>query len=1158
MEKIKILAIDDNFDNLIIIQALVSDVFPTADVLLATSGKEGLILAEKEDPDVILVDVVMPGMDGFEVCEKLKSNQLTCDIPVIFITALKGDKESRIHGLEVGAEAFLAKPIDETELVAQIRAMAKIKKANIEKKNQNIQLAYLVANRTLELNETHYATLNLLEDLKTENEERRKAEKNLQRVARLYAIHSQINQSIIKSNNKDELFKSICRVTVEFGKFRMAWVGLVDETDKKLRPFTFAGWNEGYVEHLLVTADATINSNGPTGRAILTGKLTFCNDIENDPVMLPWRDEALKRGYQSSIAVPLKCREKAIGALTLYASEKEFITDDEKKLLKEISEDISFGLDAIEAEKERDAAKEEVLASEEKYRLLVENSPNGIAIYQDGKFVFVNKAALSIMSAKNCEDIVGKPVLSIVHKDSVEAVINRMKLVYSGNFAPAMEEKLIRIDGSAFYAEVVALATTFNGKPAGQVLVTDITERKKAEEILRKSEEEQRLFSERLTRVLESINELSRVDSFDELCRKSVEIAIERLGFNRVGLCFLSEDKQTVLGAYGTDENGQLINEQHLQRPIKETPTIIRLLEFKESVIFFEDEILFNDKIERVGIGNHAVARLWDGENTSGFYTTDNLTNSKPITKNDVDILEIYSNAMGHLFSLKRAEIKLALSETKYREMVEQINDVLFSTDMNYRFTFISAAVEAMGGYKPDEIIGQLMTEFVDPAFIPFIGTQFTKIIAGEVEPSEFRVKKKNGEYIWVRTSSKPIIENNRPIGVRGVLTEIDAVKQAEFALRESEEKFKSLFNRMNEMILIQKIIYNDAGEVSDYRILDCNPTFAKIFGIPPENIIGKLASEVYYPYPLPYLEEYAMIAKTGESMEFNSYRESVDKYLQISIVQLSEGVFATIASDITDIKRSNERIMEKNLELENYLYVTSHDLRSPLVNIQGFSSRLKKQTESIRTLLADCGFDDERRTKIEEIISEKVPSSLDFIFNNVTKMDMLINGLLQISRTGRVVMNIKQNNMTSLITNVIRSFDFQTKEIGATMDIEALPDCYGDENMLNQLFSNIIGNAIKYRDTKTPLSIHILGKKQLHKVVYEIHDNGIGIKREHLEKIWNVFYRVDDKHSQGEGIGLSISKRIVDKHKGKIWVESEENKGTTFFIELSSIDFNE
>ena len=148
---LKILTIDDNQDNLITLKALIKEAFPKAVVFPATNGKDGFKLAILEDPDVILLDIVMPGMDGFEVCRRLKHDPVLCDIPVVFITALKGDKETRIKALYSGVEAFLSKPIDESELTAQIRAMVKIKDGNKKKVLEKAELEEIVANRTKQL-----------------------------------------------------------------------------------------------------------------------------------------------------------------------------------------------------------------------------------------------------------------------------------------------------------------------------------------------------------------------------------------------------------------------------------------------------------------------------------------------------------------------------------------------------------------------------------------------------------------------------------------------------------------------------------------------------------------------------------------------------------------------------------------------------------------------------------------------------------------------------------------------------------------------------------------------------------------------------------------------------------------------------------------------
>ena len=199
-KRLTILAIDDHQDNLIAIEAVLGSIFPDAQMLSALNGHQGLALAHSADPDVILLDIIMPHMDGYETCRQLKRAEETRHIPVVFLTALKADKQSRMQALEAGAEGFLTKPIDEVELTVQIQAMAKIKAMNVLRQKEKQRLNDLVNERTaalakelqehriaelnlrqvqLRLEQSQTATLNLLEDLKAEIEARKQTEQEL-------------------------------------------------------------------------------------------------------------------------------------------------------------------------------------------------------------------------------------------------------------------------------------------------------------------------------------------------------------------------------------------------------------------------------------------------------------------------------------------------------------------------------------------------------------------------------------------------------------------------------------------------------------------------------------------------------------------------------------------------------------------------------------------------------------------------------------------------------------------------------------------------------------------------------------------------------------------------------------------------------------------
>ena len=151
----KILVIDDQKDNLILITAILKNFLPEYKILTAQSGPEGIETAKREEPDTILLDIVMPKMDGYEVCKHLKEGELTKHIPIVFITGIKTDPKSRIKGLEIGADAFLSKPINQAELSAQIKVMLRIKYAEDKLRSDKVDLEKLVVARTKDLYETN-------------------------------------------------------------------------------------------------------------------------------------------------------------------------------------------------------------------------------------------------------------------------------------------------------------------------------------------------------------------------------------------------------------------------------------------------------------------------------------------------------------------------------------------------------------------------------------------------------------------------------------------------------------------------------------------------------------------------------------------------------------------------------------------------------------------------------------------------------------------------------------------------------------------------------------------------------------------------------------------------------------------------------------------
>lgn len=249
-----------------------------------------------------------------------------------------------------------------------------------------------------------------------------------------------------------------------------------------------------------------------------------------------------------------------------------------------------------------------------------------------------------------------------------------------------------------------------------------------------------------------------------------------------------------------------------------------------------------------------------------------------------------------------------------------------------------------------------------------------------------------------------------------------------------------------------------------------------------------------------------------------------------------------------------NREITKRNKELEQIIYITSHDLRSPLINIQGFSRELDCSLKELTSLLRSGGVAQEVRKKVASIIDEEISEYLHHIIKSVSKMDSLLIGLLKLSRLGRALLKIEKIDMNRLISNVVNSLEYRIKEVGAELEIAELPPCKGDMVQINQVFSNLLDNALQYFDPRRPLVVRISGNKEKARSVYCIEDNGLGISSEYQEYIFKIFHRLKQQADTGEGLGLTIVRTILNRHGGKVWVESESARGSRFYVSLPSI----
>ena len=245
--------------------------------------------------------------------------------------------------------------------------------------------------------------------------------------------------------------------------------------------------------------------------------------------------------------------------------------------------------------------------------------------------------------------------------------------------------------------------------------------------------------------------------------------------------------------------------------------------------------------------------------------------------------------------------------------------------------------------------------------------------------------------------------------------------------------------------------------------------------------------------------------------------------------------------------------------DMEMLMHVISHDLRAPIVTIQGFCQELTMTCDRLKELFEEEALSDEVREHMNPLIMQDIPEAVRFIRAGVDSVNAVTSGILRFIRLGQMAIQWERLDVNHVMMGIASSLEFQLKKKEVTLDIGDLPDCMGDHVLVTQVFAALIDNAQKYLEPSRPGEITISGKTVNGWAVYAITDNGIGISPQHHSQIFQVFHRLHPKQEKGEGVGLAIVQRIIDRHQGKIEVESLPGQGTTFQVYLPrAIDVEE
>lgn len=416
----------------------------------------------------------------------------------------------------------------------------------------------------------------------------------------------------------------------------------------------------------------------------------------------------------------------------------------------------------------------------------------------------------------------------------------------------------------------------------------------------------------------------------------------------------------------------------------------------------------------------------------------------------------------------------------------------------------------------------------------------------------------KDGSLRYMEDHWIPEYADGRLVRTYGILRDITAQKETEDALVETEGTYRTLFDSIADPIVI--------FEKQANRILDCNQAMLGRFGFSLDELRAMTPLDLVAPGEMKAAaekniddeadtsaHEYIMVTKDGGEIPVETLTADVRYH--------ARDAWITILRDITERREATERakrytaeIEAANEEIKQFAYIVSHDLRAPLVNLRGFSAELRRALDEVlplaRQALTALPAADQRAP--HDSIEEDIPEALGFIDSSVARMDSFINAVLKLSRIGRRELVYRPLDPRPLVEEILRTLAHQQAAHDATVTVADLPQVTADRTALEQIFGNLLANALLYLVPGRPGRIEVGGARGKTETTFWVRDNGRGIAPEDADKVFAPFRRAGKQDVPGEGMGLSYVHTMVRQHGGLIWFESKPDVGTTFFFTLS------
>lgn len=509
----------------------------------------------------------------------------------------------------------------------------------------------------------------------------------------------------------------------------------------------------------------------------------------------------------------------------------------------------------------------------------------------------------------------------------------------------------------------------------------------------------------------------------------------------------------------------------------------------------------------------------------------------------------------------KKTEEALLTSESFYRQMIESIPGMVFTTRPDGYCDYQSRQWVEYTGVPMEQMVGDGWNKLLHPDDQPRAFAAWRGAVEEHAPYDlEYRVRRYDGQYEWFKVRGTPIRDENGKI-VRwfGVATNINDLKKAEDALRQSEKHFRDLADSMPQIVWTARPDgYVDYFNRRWYEVTKSDPGMmgdeSWVPALHPDDVqrVKQLVAESVNTGKIFYTELRLIV------FEKNEYRWHIARALPVKDDQGTIIRWYGTATDIHELKQAHDTLdllktdlENKNRELASIISIVSHDLRAPLVNIQGFSHELQMDYKAVDTLLAKVPVERKVQMQLDQLLCQNIPEYLQYIETSSEAMNNLLRSLTETARAGLTPVKPEVIDMEALLYKTLESIKIKFKKAYVTYDVTTLPDCFADRMQTAQIFTNLLDNAVKYLDPSRPGWICIEGTPQADGILYSVSDNGIGIPTEYIDRIFEPYYQLKEKAAGGIGMGLATVKKLVDRNNGKIWVISEKGKYSTFYVAL-------